>query len=30
MSFEDEYIKMLHRHEIEFDRKYLFEAEHHG
>lgn len=30
MSFEEEYIKILHRHEIEFEREYLFEAEHHG
>jgi len=30
MSFEDEYIKMLRSHEIEYDLKYLFEAEHHG
>ena len=30
LSFEEEYTKILQRHEIEFDRKYLFEAEHHG
>ncbi len=28
--FEDEYIQLLQRHEIDFDRKYLFEAEHLG
>jgi REP element-mobilizing transposase RayT len=30
MTFEEEYIKMLERHGIEFERKYLFEAEHNG
>ena len=29
-SFEEEYINILRRHEIEFDRKYLFEDEHYG
>ena len=29
-SFEEETINILRRHEIEFDRKYLFETEHHG
>ena len=29
-SFEEAYINILRRHEIEFDRKYLFETEHHG
>ena len=29
-TFEEEFIELLRRHEIEFDRKYLFEAEHVG
>lgn len=29
-TFEDEFIELLRRHEIEFDRKYLFEAENIG
>ncbi len=29
-TFEEEYIEFLQRHEIEFDRRYLFEAEHVG
>lgn len=30
MSFEEKYEKILRRHGIEFDRRYLFEAEFHG
>ena len=30
LNFEDEYVKLLRRHEIEFQHEYLFEAEHHG
>ena len=30
MNFEEEYVKILQRHGIEYERKYLFEAEHHG
>ena len=30
MTFEEEYIKLIHRHGIKFEHKYLFEAEHHG
>ncbi len=29
-SFEEEFIELLRRHEIKFERKYLFEAEHVG
>jgi putative transposase len=29
-TFEEEFIELLRRHEIDFDRKYLFEAEHIG
>ena len=29
-TFEEEYIEFLKRHDIDFERKYLFEAEHHG
>lgn len=29
-TFQEEYIEFLQRHEIEFDDRYLFEAEHHG
>ena len=29
-SFEEEYVRFLERHDIEFERQYLFEAEHHG
>ena len=29
-SFEDEYMEFLKRHNIPFERKYLFEDEHHG
>ncbi|MFN8711031.1 MAG: transposase, partial [Planctomyces sp.] len=29
-SFEEEYIDFLQRHSIEFERRYLFEDEHHG
>ncbi|MBW3540924.1 MAG: IS200/IS605 family transposase [Planctomycetes bacterium] len=29
-SFEEEYIEFLRRHDIPFERRYLFEAEHHG
>jgi putative transposase len=28
--FEEEYIKFLELHDLAFDRKFLFEAEHHG
>jgi REP element-mobilizing transposase RayT len=30
VSFEDEYVKILERHGISFERVHLFEAEHHG
>lgn len=30
LTFEEEFIAILKRHEIEFERKYLFEAEHVG
>ena len=30
VTFEDEYRAMLIRHNIQFDPRYLFEAEHHG
>ena len=29
-SFEEEYIELLKRHDIEFEPKWLFENEHHG
>ena len=29
-TFKDEYIEFLRRHDIEFEERYLFEAEHHG
>ena len=29
-SFEEEYIELLQRHDIKFERKYLFEGEHVG
>ena len=29
-TFEEEYIAFLQRHDIEFDPRWLFEAEHHG
>jgi len=29
-SFKDEYIEFLRRHEIPFEDRFLFEAEHHG
>ncbi|MGD9855726.1 MAG: IS200/IS605 family transposase [Planctomycetaceae bacterium] len=29
-TFEEEYVALLKRHGIEFDRRYLFEAEHYG
>ena len=29
-SFEEEYVALLRRHGISFERQYLFEAEHHG
>jgi REP element-mobilizing transposase RayT len=29
-TFEEEFIELLRRHEIDFDRKYLFEVEHAG
>ncbi|MAG94377.1 MAG: transposase [Planctomycetaceae bacterium] len=29
-TFAEEYVELLERHAIEFDRRYLFEAEHHG
>ncbi len=29
-TFEEEFVELLRRHEIKFDRKYLFEAEHVG
>jgi putative transposase len=29
-TFEEEYVRFLERHAIEFERRYLFEAEHHG
>ncbi len=29
-SFEDEYSEFLNRHNIQFERRFLFEAEHHG
>ena len=29
-TFEDEYITFLKLHDIAFDRRYLFEAEHYG
>ncbi len=29
-TFEEEYVAFLERHQIGFERKYLFEAEHHG
>lgn len=29
-SFHDEYLALLNRHEIHFEERYLFEAEHHG
>ena len=29
-TFEDEYIEFLERHQIKFERRYLFEDEHHG
>ncbi len=29
-TFEEEYSELLERHDIEFKRKYLFEAEHTG
>lgn len=30
VSFEEEFVALLKRHGIEFDPRYLFEAEHHG
>ena len=30
VRFEEEYIEILRCHEIELDRRYLFETEHHG
>ena len=30
VSFQDEYIEFLRRHEIDFRLEYLFEDEHHG
>ena len=29
-TFEEEYVAFLRRHDIEFDRRWLFEAEYHG
>ena len=29
-AFEEEYIEFLERHQIKFERRYLFEDEHHG
>lgn len=29
-TFEEEYIAILKRHDIEFEHRFLFEAEHHG
>ena len=29
-TFEEEYLELLQRHEIAFERQYLFEAEHLG
>lgn len=29
-SFKEEFIGLLHRHQIEFDSRYIFEDEHHG
>ena len=29
-TFEEEYTEFLKRHQIEFDARYLFEAEHQG
>jgi REP element-mobilizing transposase RayT len=29
-TFEEEYIEFLERHQIKFERRYLFEDEHHG
>ncbi len=29
-KFNEEYVELLQRHDIEFDRPFLFEAEHHG
>lgn len=29
-TFEEEYIAFLRRHDIEFEHRWLFEAEHHG
>lgn len=29
-TFEEEYMEFLERHEIKFERRYLFEDEHHG
>ena len=29
-TFEEEFIKLIEIHDIEFDRRYLFEAEHYG
>jgi hypothetical protein len=29
-SFQDEYIDLLRRHNIEFKMEYLFDDEHHG
>ena len=30
LSFHDEFLELLKRHNIEFDPKYVFEEEHHG
>jgi putative transposase len=30
VSFEEEFVALLERHEITFERRYLFEGEHHG
>lgn len=30
LTFEEEYIALLNRHGIPFERRYLFEGEHHG
>ena len=30
LTFQEEYILLLKRHEIEFEDRFLFEAEHHG
>ena len=30
LSFQDEYLEVLKRHQVEFDERYVFEEAHHG